>query len=53
VQVRIWEALGSARHVDELIRELGLPAGDLSRHLTMMEMKKAVTRLPGSRYERR
>jgi predicted Rossmann fold nucleotide-binding protein DprA/Smf involved in DNA uptake len=53
VQLRIWEALGTARHADELARELSLPAEELSRHLTKMDIKKAVTRLPGNRYERR
>jgi DNA processing protein len=53
VQVRIWEALATARQADELARELGLPAGELSRHLTQMELRKAVRRLPGNQFERR
>ena len=47
------ELRASFADIDELVRELGLPAGELNTHLTMMQVKKAVTRLPGSRYERR
>ena len=52
-QRRVWDALGSAKHADELSRELGMPAGELSVVLMKLEMKKAVQRLPGNRYERR
>jgi DNA processing protein len=53
VQQRVWDALASTRHADELSRELGIPAGELARVLMMLEMKKAVRRLPGNQYERR
>ncbi len=52
VQLRVWQALaGEPRHIDELTRELSLPVAELSRSLTTMEMKKAVRRLPGNRFE--
>ena len=53
LQNRIWDALGEARHSDELARELSLPSGELTRALMMLEMKKAIRRLPGNSYERR
>ena len=53
VQQRVWDALGSPRHADELSRELGLPAGELAVVLMKLEMRKAVRRLPGNQYERR
>ena len=53
LQIRIWEALTEARHSDELARELALPSGELTRALMMLEMKKAIRRLPGNSYERR
>ena len=52
-QVRIWEALTEPKHADVLARELALPSGDLTRMLMMLEMKKAIRRLPGNNYERR
>lgn len=52
-QKRIWEALTEAKHADVLARELGLPSGDLTRMLMLLEMKKAIRRLPGNTYERR
>ena len=52
-QMRIWEALTEAKHADVLSRELGLPSGDLTRMLMLLEMKKAIRRLPGNNYERR
>ena len=52
-QHRIWEALESSRHADELSRELGIPASDLAVLLMKLEMKKAIRRLPGNKYERR
>jgi DNA processing protein len=52
-QRRVWEFLsGGARHLDEMVQQLGLGAGELSGMLLRMEMKKAVRRLPGNRYER-
>jgi DNA processing protein len=53
LQRSVFDALASRRHADELARELGLPAGELSRTLMQMELKKAVRRLPGNFYERR
>jgi len=52
-QQRVFDALASKRHADELVRELGVPAGDLSRTLMQLELKKVVRRLPGNFYERR
>jgi DNA processing protein len=52
-QRRVWDALAGAKHADELGREVGMPAGELSVVLMKLEMKKAVRRLPGNRYERR
>jgi DNA processing protein len=45
--------LTEARHGDELTRTLGLPAGELSRLLLTMEMRKLIRRAPGNMYERR
>jgi DNA processing protein len=53
VQLRVWEALAETRHGDELARELGVGAAELAVLLTKLEMKKAVRRLPGNRWERR
>jgi DNA processing protein len=53
VQQRVYDALSSRRHADELSRELGVPAGDLARTLMQLELKKVVRRLPGNFYERR
>ena len=52
-QQRVFDALASKRHADELARELGLSAGDLARTLMQLELKKVVRRLPGNFYERR
>jgi len=53
VQQRVWDFLADGpRHADEVSRELGLPVSQLSGALMMLEMKKAVRRLPGNRYER-
>lgn len=53
-QRRIWEALAEApRQLDELAQQLALSVPPLSTALMMLEMKKAVRRLPGNRYERR
>jgi DNA processing protein len=51
---RIWEFLADGpRHVDDLVRGLALPVTQLQSMLMMLEMKKAVRRLPGNQYERR
>ena len=52
-QQRVYDALATKRHADELVRELSLSAGDLSRTLMQLELKKVVRRLPGNFYERR
>jgi DNA processing protein len=52
-QQRMFDALATKRHADELVRELNLPAGDVSRTLMQLELKKVVRRLPGNFYERR
>ena len=49
----IWDMLTEKRHADELSRGTGIPVSDLSRALTLLEMKKLVRRLPGNFYERR
>jgi DNA processing protein len=52
-QRRIWDFLGEVpRHLDEMVQALGIEAGPLSGKLLMLEMKKAVRRLPGNRFER-
>jgi DNA processing protein len=52
-QQRVFDALEARRHADELVRELGLSVGDLSRILMQLELKKVVRKLPGNFYERR
>ncbi len=53
-QRRVWEALAaSPRHIDDLVRELGIPVAALNGIVMMLEMKKVVRRLPGNMYERR
>jgi DNA processing protein len=52
-QTRVWEFLGSGpRTMDEMVQQLGIAVPPLSAALMMLEMKKAIRRLPGSRYER-
>lgn len=49
----VWSALGEQpRHVDELARELGLTAGDLSAILLHLELQGGIEQLPGARYIR-
>jgi len=50
---RIWNVLDSQKHVDELVRTLGIAVAQLNGVLMMLEMKKVVRRLPGNMYERR
>ncbi len=52
-QARVYDALASKRHADELVRELELPPGDVSRTLMQLELKRLIRRLPGNYYERR
>jgi DNA processing protein len=52
-QRRVWDFLADGvRTVDELAQHLGLTAPQLGAALMMMEMKRAIRRLPGNRYER-
>ena len=52
-QRRVWDFLaGGVRTVDELAQHLGLTAPQLAGALMTMEMKRAIRRLPGNRYER-
>ena len=52
-QQRVWEALADGElHMDQLARQLAVGVPQLSTALTMLEMKRAVRRLPGNRYER-
>lgn len=53
IQTKVWDLLVSTRHADELGRELGLPAGELTVLLMKLELAKVVRRLPGNQYERR
>lgn len=51
-QQAIWNLLAKGpRHLDEMVQESGISAAQLSGMLLMMEMKKAIRRLPGNRYE--
>ena len=52
IQKTIWEALAERRMVDDLTEQLGMPITDLTRQLMLLELKKAVRRLPGNWYER-
>ena len=52
-QQRVWDALASRRHTDELARELELPVPKLSAVLMGLEMRRLIRRLPGNFYERR
>jgi DNA processing protein len=52
-QRRAWEVLAEGPlHLDQLVQRLGLAVPQLTGALMMLEMKKAVRRLPGNRYER-
>ena len=51
--MRVWDYLvDGARSVDEVARHVSLAMPALSGVLMMMEMNRAVRRLPGNRYER-
>lgn len=52
-QQQVWDALAEPRHMDEITRTLGLPAGEVSTLLLTMEMKRLIRRAPGNIYERR
>jgi len=52
-QLRIWELLKEQpKHADDLARLLSRPIHEVAGSLMMLEMKKAIKRLPGNRYER-
>lgn len=51
-QRRVWEFLDAPRGGDELARHLGVGVAQLSGVLLVLEMKRAIRRLPGNRYER-
>jgi DNA processing protein len=52
-QRRIWEFLADGpRTLDDIAQQLSLDVPTLSTSLMLLEMKKVVRRLPGSRYER-
>ena len=49
----VWSALGEdPRHVDELVGELGLTAGELSAILLHLELQGGIEQLPGARFVR-
>jgi DNA processing protein len=52
-QQRVFDALATRRHADELSRELAMSIAELSRTLMQLEFKKLVRRMPGNLYERR
>lgn len=53
LQLAIWKLLDDGpRHQDQLVQELGIDVATMSTRLMMMEMQKAVRRLPGNRFER-
>jgi DNA processing protein len=52
VQLGIWEFLEQKQNVDDIARARGLAVPELMRTLMLLEMKKAVRRLPGNQYER-
>jgi DNA processing protein len=53
-QRKIWEFLADQpRHIDEMTRHLQLAIAEVTRTLTILELKKIVRRLPGNLYERR
>jgi DNA processing protein len=52
--LRLWEFLADGpRHIDAMAQELALGVPELTRTLMVLEMMKAIRRLPGNQYERR
>ncbi|MBR3691740.1 MAG: DNA-processing protein DprA [Clostridia bacterium] len=48
---RIYDCLGEEKkHIDDILRETGMPAAKVLTHLTLMEMKGRVKALPGKYY---
>lgn len=53
VQQQLWDFLADGpRHGDELAQHLGVGVPQVTGALLTLEMRKAVRRLPGNRYER-
>jgi DNA processing protein len=52
LQQQIWDALPEPRHLDEIVRALGISVPRLTGVLLTLEMKRILRRLPGNRYER-
>ncbi len=53
VQRRLWEFLAEGpRHADEVAQQLKLTVPQIAGAALVLEMKKAIRRLPGNRYER-
>ena len=53
VQQKVWDALASPLHGDELARRAEIGVSELARTLMHMELKRLIRRLPGNQYERR
>lgn len=53
LQQKVWDALAQPRHADDLSRELGIPTPELTRTLTMLELKKLVRKMHGNSFSRR
>ena len=52
-QRQLWELVKQQpQHVDDLARQASRPIHEVAGALMMLEMKKAVRRLPGNLYER-
>jgi DNA processing protein len=53
VQRRIWQFLQEGpRHIDEMVQQLQLSLPQISGALLSLEMRKAIRRLAGNKYER-
>lgn len=37
-------------HIDELVKEVSLPSGEIHRHLLSLQLKKRIRQLPGARF---
>ena len=52
MQQRVWDFLRDRpRSLDEMAQQLGLAVPQLSGTLLVLEMKRLIRRLPGSRFE--
>ena len=53
IQQQLWDLLKQQpEHIDNLARQANRPIHEVAGALMMLEMKKAVRRLPGNQYER-